>query len=70
MPILHMRLSERVLFSPLVCLNRRHRTLSFRFVFDNFTWERDGPEFTEYNGKLIPSRIPLSTMISGQWYFL
>lgn len=36
------------------------------FVFDNFTWERDGPEYSNYNGKLIPSRIPLSAMISGK----
>jgi hypothetical protein len=35
------------------------------FVFDNFTWDRDGPEYSNYNGKLIPSRIPLSAMISG-----
>ncbi|EGN95083.1 hypothetical protein SERLA73DRAFT_187372 [Serpula lacrymans var. lacrymans S7.3] len=35
------------------------------FVFDNFTWDQDGPDYSEYNGKLIPSRIPLSAMISG-----
>ncbi|KAG8220778.1 hypothetical protein J3R82DRAFT_2210 [Butyriboletus roseoflavus] len=35
------------------------------FVFDNYTWEREGPEFAEYNGKLIPARIPLSAIISG-----
>lgn len=40
------------------CLNR--------FVFDNFTWDRDGPEFSDYNGKLIPARIPMSAMISGE----
>jgi len=37
----------------------------FRFVFDNYTWARDGPEYVEYNGKLIPARIPLSAIISG-----
>ncbi|KIK92982.1 hypothetical protein PAXRUDRAFT_34289 [Paxillus rubicundulus Ve08.2h10] len=35
------------------------------FVFDNFTWQRNGSEYAEYNGKLIPSRIPLSAIISG-----
>ncbi|KAF8554311.1 hypothetical protein OG21DRAFT_1440550 [Imleria badia] len=35
------------------------------FVFDNYTWARDGPEYAEYNGKLIPARIPLSVIISG-----
>ncbi|KII84728.1 hypothetical protein PLICRDRAFT_179075 [Plicaturopsis crispa FD-325 SS-3] len=35
------------------------------FVFDNYTWDRDGPDYSEYNGHLIPSRIPLSAMISS-----
>ncbi|KAG9309925.1 hypothetical protein JVU11DRAFT_9957 [Chiua virens] len=35
------------------------------FVFDNYTWARDGPEYAEYNGRLIPARIPLSAIISG-----
>ncbi|KZT02026.1 uncharacterized protein LAESUDRAFT_706598 [Laetiporus sulphureus 93-53] len=35
------------------------------FVFDNYTWNRDGPDYTDYNGKLIPSRIPLSALIGG-----
>ncbi|KAG6374801.1 hypothetical protein JVT61DRAFT_4184 [Boletus reticuloceps] len=35
------------------------------FVFDNYTWARDGPEYAEYNGRLIPARIPLSVIISG-----
>lgn len=36
-----------------------------RFVFDNFTWDRDGPDYSNYNGKNIPSRIPMSAMLSG-----
>jgi hypothetical protein len=35
------------------------------FVFDNFTWERNALEYSTFNGKLIPSRIPLSAIISG-----
>ncbi|KAG1845693.1 hypothetical protein DFJ58DRAFT_800499 [Suillus subalutaceus] len=35
------------------------------FVFDNFTWERDSIDYSTFNGKLIPSRIPLSAIISG-----
>jgi len=35
------------------------------FVFDNFTWERDVPEYPVYDEKLMPIRIPLSSMISG-----
>ncbi|KZP18800.1 hypothetical protein FIBSPDRAFT_933213 [Athelia psychrophila] len=35
------------------------------FVFDNFTWSRDDPLYSEFNGKLIPARIPLSAMITG-----
>ncbi|KIP11864.1 hypothetical protein PHLGIDRAFT_98965 [Phlebiopsis gigantea 11061_1 CR5-6] len=35
------------------------------FVFDNYTWNRDGSEYTDYNGKLIPSQIPLSALITS-----
>lgn len=40
------------------------------FVFDNYTWNKDGGEYSEYNGHLIPSRIPLSTMIAGAQHLL
>jgi hypothetical protein len=45
------------------CSHRRNRTGSF--VFENFTWDGDEPEFTEYNKTLIPPQIPFSTMIRG-----
>ncbi|KAL6307767.1 hypothetical protein BKA93DRAFT_727030 [Sparassis latifolia] len=35
------------------------------YVFDNYTWNRDGSDYTSYNGRLIPSRIPLSALIQG-----
>ncbi|KAJ7069185.1 hypothetical protein C8F01DRAFT_1245395 [Mycena amicta] len=35
------------------------------YVFDNYTWEREGPDVTSWNGHLIPARIPLSAIISG-----
>ncbi|KAL0955215.1 hypothetical protein HGRIS_004118 [Hohenbuehelia grisea] len=35
------------------------------YVFDNYTWNRDGPDYSDYNGNLIPSRIPVSTMLNG-----
>ncbi|KAF7309252.1 hypothetical protein MIND_00295500 [Mycena indigotica] len=37
------------------------------YVFDNYTWMRDGPEVVPWpvNGRLIPARIPLSAFISG-----
>ncbi|KAJ6562658.1 hypothetical protein B0H19DRAFT_1069255 [Mycena capillaripes] len=35
------------------------------YVFDNYTWDRDGPEISQWNGKPIPARIPLSALISG-----
>jgi hypothetical protein len=38
-----------------------------RFVWDEYTWNPDpNSPFTEFNGKLIPSRIPLSALISGK----
>jgi hypothetical protein len=33
-------------------------------VFDNYTWNRAG-DYSDYNGKLIPSQIPLSTLVAG-----
>ncbi|KAK2463845.1 hypothetical protein APHAL10511_004150 [Amanita phalloides] len=35
------------------------------FVFYNYTWDMDGPDYADYNGHLIPSRIPLTALISG-----
>ena len=36
------------------------------YVYDNYTWDRYGPEYSLFNGNaLIPSRVPLSTMIAG-----
>ncbi|KAJ7785211.1 hypothetical protein DFH07DRAFT_975793, partial [Mycena maculata] len=35
------------------------------YVFDNYTWDREGPEITDWYGKPIPARIPLSVFISG-----
>ncbi|KAI0340141.1 hypothetical protein BDW22DRAFT_1334794 [Trametopsis cervina] len=37
------------------------------FVFDDYAWDPDPnpPAYSKWNGKLIPSRIPLSALISG-----
>lgn len=38
----------------------------FRFVFDTYIWNYVPEEpYTDYNGKLIPSRIPLTAFMSG-----
>lgn len=35
-------------------------------MFDNYTWNRDdGQEYSDFNGKPIPSRIPLSALVAG-----
>ena len=36
-----------------------------RFVFYNYTWDLEGPDYSTYNGHLIPARIPISAIISG-----
>lgn len=36
----------------------------FRFVFDNYTWNREGV-YSEFNGRIIPSQIPLSALVAG-----
>ncbi|KIJ65219.1 hypothetical protein HYDPIDRAFT_111127 [Hydnomerulius pinastri MD-312] len=35
------------------------------FVFDDYTWVDDGSEFSYFNGKLIPSQVPLTALLSG-----
>ncbi|KAG1743088.1 hypothetical protein EDB19DRAFT_1700006 [Suillus lakei] len=35
------------------------------FVFDDYVWNPDGSLFTDYNGHLIPSRIPLTALLGG-----
>lgn len=35
------------------------------YVFDDYTWEKEGPEFSKFGNNWIPSRIPLSALISG-----
>lgn len=40
-------------------------TCSDRLVFDNYTWADDGSQYSDYNGKLIPSQIPYSVLIRG-----
>lgn len=34
-------------------------------MFDNYTWNRDGSVYSDYNGKLIPSQIPFAAIING-----
>lgn len=37
-----------------------------RFVWDEYIWNNDSSKYSQFNGKPIPSRIPLSTMIAGK----
>ena len=43
-----------------------HQLSCARFVWDDYTWNPDGSKYSMYNGKLIPSTIPISTMLSGK----
>jgi len=36
-----------------------------RFVFDHYTWNPNGSLYSDYNGKLIPSTIPMTALIEG-----
>lgn len=40
------------------------------FVFDNYTWNGDGSDYTDYNGKLIPSQIPHTVMMRGAFVLI
>ncbi|KAH9944783.1 hypothetical protein B0H21DRAFT_445420 [Amylocystis lapponica] len=35
------------------------------FVFYNYAWRKDGTKYLMYNGQLLPSQIPISTLLSG-----
>ena len=35
-----------------------------RYAWGDYTWGKKS-DYSDYNGKKIPSRIPLSTMIAG-----
>ncbi|KAH7910293.1 hypothetical protein BJ138DRAFT_1114221 [Hygrophoropsis aurantiaca] len=35
------------------------------FVFNDYVWNPDGSRYSLYNGKLIPSRIPLTALLGG-----
>ncbi|KAL1951009.1 hypothetical protein VTO73DRAFT_158 [Trametes versicolor] len=34
-------------------------------VFNNYTWNKDGSDYSDFNGHLIPSRVPLAALIRG-----
>lgn len=38
------------------------------FVFDDYIWNPDGSIYSEYNGRLIPSRIPISAILGGKYH--
>ena len=61
-----MFLAERVSLSFMSAVQLTTTGLSFSYVFDDYSWDRDGPAYSKFNGKLIPSRIPLSAIISGE----
>ncbi|KAF9803969.1 hypothetical protein IEO21_09507 [Rhodonia placenta] len=46
-----------------------HSYLAYRsgrtFTWYNYTWNDDGSDYTLYNGKHIPSRIPMSALLGG-----
>ncbi|KAJ3744267.1 hypothetical protein DFH05DRAFT_1494529 [Lentinula detonsa] len=52
-------LQEMILNAHLALLSGRS------FVFDNYTWDRSTSEYSSFNGKTIPSRVPVSTMLAG-----
>jgi hypothetical protein len=60
--------AQRACVSLIVLVHRQY-SLAHRYVFDNYTWDRDGPEISSWNGKPIPARIPLSALISGTLSF-
>ncbi|KAI0270422.1 hypothetical protein BC834DRAFT_967221 [Gloeopeniophorella convolvens] len=35
------------------------------YVFDNYTWEKTANDFSDFNGKPIPARVPLTALVVG-----
>jgi hypothetical protein len=35
------------------------------YVFENYTWDKTSDDFSNYNGKPIPARVPLTALLSG-----
>ncbi|KAI0291368.1 hypothetical protein B0F90DRAFT_1777336 [Multifurca ochricompacta] len=35
------------------------------FVFDNYTWDKTSSDFSSFNDKRIPARVPLTALLSG-----
>ncbi|KAH9955516.1 hypothetical protein BGW80DRAFT_1394029, partial [Lactifluus volemus] len=34
------------------------------YVFENYTWDKTSNDFSNYNGKPIPTRVPLTALLS------
>ncbi|KAH7924169.1 hypothetical protein BV22DRAFT_1130074 [Leucogyrophana mollusca] len=48
-----------------IMMNLLARATNRSFVFDDYVWNSDGSLYSDFNGKPIPSRIPLSAILSG-----
>ncbi|PPQ65460.1 hypothetical protein CVT24_010791 [Panaeolus cyanescens] len=53
---------QEMIFNSLLAWEARRS-----FVWDDYTWNRNGSDYGEFNGKVIPARIPLSTMVAGHF---
>ncbi|KAI0270425.1 hypothetical protein BC834DRAFT_818943 [Gloeopeniophorella convolvens] len=52
-------MQELVLNTHLAYLSER------TYVFPNFTWDPTPGDYSKFNGKRIPSRVPLTTLLAG-----
>jgi len=56
--------SSSILCRPRAALTPRLLFFS-RYVFDNYTWDKTSDDFSSFNGKPIPARVPLTALLSG-----
>jgi hypothetical protein len=51
------------------CESARTHATSFSpwgsFVFENYAWDKKAGDFARFNDKWIPSRVPLTALLSG-----
>ena len=64
-------LSKRMYVLLACCCEWHHSTFFFfRYVFENYTWDKTPGDFSSFNGKPIPAKVPLTALLSGTSHFL
>ncbi|KAI5118047.1 hypothetical protein M0805_005895 [Coniferiporia weirii] len=61
----HWGLGWNNIFGPLYMMSHVAYLSNRAYVFEPYTWHKGPEPFVDYNGHLIPSRIPLAALVQG-----